>query len=34
MWNAIDKNETRINDHDVWIARHDAREEREKEDLK
>lgn len=34
MWNAIDKNETRINEHDVWIARHDAREEREKGDLK
>lgn len=34
MWVSIDKNTEKINEHEMWIGKHDAREDREKEDLK
>lgn len=34
MWVSIDKNSEKINEHEIWIGKHDAREEREREDLK
>ncbi len=34
MWVSIDKNSEKINEHEIWIGKHDAREKREREDLK
>jgi hypothetical protein len=34
MWDAIGENGQKIRTHEIWIAKHDAREDREKEDLK
>ena len=34
MWEAIDENGENIQRHELWIAKHDAREGREQEDLK
>lgn len=34
MWDAIGENGEKIRTHEIWIAKHDAREDREKEDLK
>lgn len=34
MWSSIDRNTEKINEHEMWIGKHDAREEREREDLK
>lgn len=34
MWDAVDEHEKKIQKHDIWIAKHDAREEREREDMK
>ena len=34
MWEAIDENGENIQRHELWIAKHDAREGREQEDMK
>lgn len=34
MWDAIGENGKKIQKHEIWIAKHDAREDREKGDLK
>ena len=34
MWDAVGENTRSIRKHDIWIAKHDAREGREMEDLK
>ena len=34
MWKSIGENSDKINEHEMWIVKHDAREEREREDLR
>lgn len=34
MWESINNNGQNIQKHEIWIAKHDAREGREQEDLK
>lgn len=34
MWVSIDKNSEKINEHELWIGKHDAREGAERDDLK
>ena len=34
MWTAVGENTKKIQKHDIWIAKHDAREEREREDMR
>ena len=34
MWGAIGENGEKIRSHEIWIAKHDAKEEREREDVR
>ena len=34
MWSEIDDHGKRLTEHDIWIAKHDVREEKETEDLR
>ena len=34
MWDAIGENGKKIRSHEIWIAKHDAKEEREREDVR